>query len=171
MIRHAIARLLRARSLPARLLPARLLRDRAGVAAIEATITIGLILAPLSLGVIDYATALTDMVRLDQALQSAVYYVWNNQTGYTNAGITAAADAGFGAAAPTPTVTTTTACSCVSSGYSKVSSVSCAGSCPTNQTVATYLTITVSASFTLPVTVPTLTSPWAQSLSGTIRIK
>jgi Flp pilus assembly protein TadG len=161
MTRHSIARSLRAR----------LLRDRAGVAATEAAIAIGLILAPLTLAVIDYSAAIAEVLRLDRALQSAVYYVWYNGTSYTTSGITSAADAGFGTAAPTLTVTTTTACSCVSSGYNKVSSVSCSGSCPTNQTVAEYLTITVSASFTLPVTVPTLTSPWAQSVSGTIRIE
>jgi Flp pilus assembly protein TadG len=154
-----------------RSLPARLLRDRRGVAATEAAFATSLVLIPLSLIAIAYGAALADGARLDRALQAAIYYVWNNPTGFTTNGITNAAQAAFGTAAPTLTVNASSACSCVSSGYSIVSSVACNGSCPNNETVATYLTITASASFTLPVTVSYLASPLSQSVSGTIRTK
>jgi Flp pilus assembly protein TadG len=153
------------------------LRDRRGVAATEAALAISLILMPLILGVIDYGALLAAEARLDRALQAAVYYVWNNPTSFTTAGISSAgtagissaANAGFGGASPTLTVTSTMACSCVSSGYSPVSTVSCSGSCTSGQTVAAYVTITASASFTLPVAVSYLASPLSRSVSGTIR--
>jgi Flp pilus assembly protein TadG len=147
----------------------RLLRDRAGIAAVEAALATGIILIPLTLGVIAYGAVLANEARLDRALQSATYYVWNNMSGFTTAGITTAANAGFGSAAPTPTVTTSTTCKCVSSGYNPVSTVACTGTCSSGQTLASYLTITITASFTLPVTVSYLASPLSQSVSGTIR--
>jgi Flp pilus assembly protein TadG len=147
----------------------RLLRDRRGVAATEAGLAIGFILIPLTLGVMAWGAVLAAEARLDRALQAAAFYVWNNPTGFTSGGISTAANAGFGAASPTLTVTSSTACKCVSSGYNPVSTVSCAGTCTSGQTVATYETITVSASFTLPVTVSYLAQPLARSVSGTIR--
>jgi hypothetical protein len=105
---------------------------------------------------------------LDRALQAAVLYVANNPTGFTSAGISTAANTAYGSGA-TLSVASSTACKCVSSGYNPVSTVSCAGSCSSGQTVASYVTITASASFTLPVSIPTLASPLAASVSGTVR--
>ena len=149
----------------------RRLRGRGGFAATEAALAIGLVLIPLSLAVMAYGAVLAADVRLDRALQAAVFYVWNNPTGFTSTGIQNAATAGYGTASPTLTVTSSTACSCVSNGYNPVSTVSCTGTCPSGQQVADYLTITASASFTLPVTLSYLASPLPRSLSGTIRTK
>jgi Flp pilus assembly protein TadG len=144
-------------------------RDRGGVAATEAALAAGLVLIPLTLGVIDYGALIAAEARLDRALQAATFYVWNNPTGFTAAGISSAATAGFGTASPTLTVGSATACVCVSSGYVKGAAVSCTGSCPTGQQVGAYLTITASATFTLPVSVPYLHAPVSRSVSGTIR--
>ena len=149
--------------------PTTLLRDRAGVAAVEAALGMSLLLLPLCMGMVDYGLAVADAARLDRALQSAVLYVFSNQTGFTGSGISAAAGAGFGAGSPTPTVTSATTCKCVSSGYSPVSTVTCASTCPSGQTLATYVTITVTASFNLLISIPTMASPLSESVSGTIR--
>jgi Flp pilus assembly protein TadG len=157
--------------------PARLWRDRGGVAATEAALAISLVLVPLALGVIDVSLAIVDTARLDRALQAAVFYVWNNPTSFnvnplptaTTSALSTAATNGYGSNSPTLTVSAATACMCVSSGYIQGAAVSCTGSCSAGQTVAMYATITVSATFTLPVTLPYVGSSVAQSLSGVIR--
>ncbi len=153
--------------------PARLLRDRRGVAAVEATMVISLVLVPLCLGVAAYGMVLADTARLDRALQAALFYIWSNPTGFTTSGVQTAAASGYdntsyANASPALTVTATSACYCVSSLAIKGSSVSCTGTC-TSGTVGTYVTVTASATFTLPVVVQSLTSPWTQSVSGTVR--
>jgi Flp pilus assembly protein TadG len=153
-----------------RRIAARFWRDRTGVAATEAALATSIVLIPLSLGIIDYGALVADEARLDRALQSAVYYVWNNPTGFTTAGIQSAAAAGFGTASPTVTVTASSSCQCVSNGYSPVGgTVSCSATCPSGEALASYLTITATATFTLPVTVPTLASSLTRSVSGAIR--
>jgi Flp pilus assembly protein TadG len=152
---------------------ARLLRDRSGVAGVEAAMVISLVLVPLCLGVAAYAVVLADTARLDRALQSALFYIWSNPTGFTTSGVQAAAASGYdntpyASTSPTLTVTATSACYCVSSSAVKGASVSCTGTC-TSGTVGTYVTVTASATFTLPVVVHTLTSPLTQSVTGTIR--
>jgi Flp pilus assembly protein TadG len=155
---------------------ARFRRDRRGVAATEAAYATAVILVPLALGVIDIGVVVADMARLDRALQAAAFAVWSSPSNFiasplpsaATSAISTAANAGFGSAAPTPTVSASTACYCVTSGYSKGSSVSCSGSC-TSGTVGAYVTITVSATFTLPIAVPYFSSSLSQSVSGTIR--
>jgi Flp pilus assembly protein TadG len=155
--------------------PACLSQDRRGVAAAEATLAAALIFVPLALGMIDLGSAIADQARLDRALQAAAFYVWNNPSGYTGAGIATAASAGYGTAGPTLTVTPSSTvapapvCYCLTSGYIKGSTtISCTGTC-TSGTLGAYLTITVSATFTLPVSVPYLATSFAQTVSGTIR--
>ncbi len=149
------------------------------MAAIEAALATSLLLVPLSIGVIDLSLAINDAARLDRALQAAAFAVWNSPSSFTaNPLGTAAANTistaainGFGnTITPAPTVSSSTACYCVTNGYSKGSSVSCSGSCSSG-TVGVYVTITVSYNFTLPIAVPYLASPLAQSVSGTIRTK
>jgi Flp pilus assembly protein TadG len=154
---------------------ARLIRDRSGVAAVEAALATALILVPLALGVIDLGLAFSDEARLDRALQAATFYVWSNPTGYTGSGIATAAGAGYGSGGPTLTVTPSgtvapaPVCYCLTSGYIKgSSSVSCTSTCSSGAPGA-YLTITASATFTLPVAVPYLASSFTQTVSGTIR--
>jgi len=151
----------------------RLLRDRNGVAAVEAAIVISLVLAPLCMGVAAYAMVIADTVKLDRALQAAMFYVWNNPTGFTTSGVQTAAAAGydntsFPNTSPTLTVTTTSVCYCVSTSDVKGSSVSCTGTC-TSGTVGTYVTVTASATFTLQLVVQALTSSVTQSVTGTVR--
>jgi Flp pilus assembly protein TadG len=154
-------------------------RDRAGVAATEAALAISLLLLPLCLGAVAYGAAVADAARLDRALQSAVYYVFSNYSSFTTTSgissatktaLTSAATAGFGTAAPTPTVTATQTCYCVTNNYTITgTAVACSTTCTGSQTIAAYVTITVNATFTLPIGVATLASPLAQSVSGTIR--
>jgi Flp pilus assembly protein TadG len=154
-------------------------RDRAGVAATEAALVISLLLLPLCLGAIAYGAAVADAARLDRALQSAVYYVFSNYSSFTATGgisstttkaLTSAATAGFGTAAPTPTVNVAQTCYCVSNSYAITgAAVACSTTCTGSQTIASYVTITVNATFTLPIGVATLASPLAQSVSGTVR--
>jgi hypothetical protein len=149
-------------------------KNRRGAAAIEAALVIGLVLVPLCLGVAAYGLVLVDTARLDRALQAGLFYVWSNPTGFTTPGLQTAAAAGYdgtsyATASPALTVGAATACKCVSSGYSPVSAVSCTGSCPSGQTVATYVTVAASATFTLPIVVRSLISPLTQSVSGTVR--
>jgi Flp pilus assembly protein TadG len=150
-----------------------LLRDRRGVAAVEAVLVTSLVLVPLCLGAAAYAMVLVYTAQLDRALQAALFYVWNNPTGFTTSGVQTAAAAGYdntsyANTSPTLTVNASTACYCVSTSAIKGASVSCAGTC-TSATVGTYVTVTVSATFTLPIVVSGLSSPLTQSVSGTVR--
>ncbi len=154
--------------------PVRLLRDRRGAAAVEAVLVISLVLAPLCLGVAAYGIVLVDTARLDRALQAALFYVWSNPTGFTTSGIQTAAAAGYdgtsyASASPALTVNATTACYCVSSSAIKGASVSCTGTCTTGQTLGTYVTVTASATFRLPVVVHAMSSLLTQTVSGTVR--
>jgi Flp pilus assembly protein TadG len=144
-------------------------RDRRGVAALETAFAFGFVLLPLCLGMSDLATEIRATMRLDSALQSAVFYVWANQGTFTAAGIQSAAQAGYGAEAPTLTVTSSTACSCVTFYYLPASGIACTGTCPLLQTRAAYTTVTASISLTLPAPLPPLISPAALSVRGTVR--
>ncbi|MBV8915291.1 MAG: hypothetical protein JOZ05_19910 [Acetobacteraceae bacterium] len=144
---------------------------RRGSASVEAALAVSLVLIPLALGMADVGATLATSSRLDRAIQSAIFHVWANPSSYTAASISQAASASYGTAAPTLTVTSSTACSCVALSYNPVASVACTDTCPTGQTRATYLTIGASASYTLPAPIPGLTSPWALSVQGTIRLQ
>lgn len=147
-------------------------KGRRGVAGIEAALAIGLVLLPLSLGLMDLGTELAAVARLDRALQSAVFYAWAYPGAFTTAGLQNAASAGYGSASPPVTVQTSTACSCVTNTYSPTASVACTGAtCPTGQQVAGYTTITASISLPLPASLPGLSSPMPLSVQGTIRTR
>jgi Flp pilus assembly protein TadG len=151
--------------------------QRRGTASIEAALGIALVLIPLVLGVSGVGMALMTANRLDQALQAAVFYAWANPgtpAAWSAQGSSAAAAAGtalaaYGAATPAATVTASVAYYCVSGGYTQVPpAVTSTTTCPSGQSLATYLTVTATASVIslgapLPAVIPLV-------VSGTVRV-
>jgi Flp pilus assembly protein TadG len=151
-------------------------RHRGGVASVEAALGISLVFIPLLLGIIGLGMALVTANRLDDALQAAVFYAWANPgtaSAWGSAGSTsvtgaqAAAAAAYGAGTPAATITVSVAFNCVSSGYLPTQPAS-NYTCPTGQSVATYITTTAHAS----VTPPGLMFPAIPlTVSGTARVQ
>ena len=132
---------------------------RRGVAGVEAALAIGLLLLPLSLGMMDLGTEIAATARLDRALQAATFYAWAYPGAFTTAALQNAAKTGYGPASPPVTVNASTACSCVTALYSATGAVACNGACPAGQQVAGYTTITASISLPLPASLPAWPRP------------
>ena len=132
---------------------------------------ISIVLLPLCLAAVNVAETQATAARMDRALQAAIYYVWTNSSTYTTSNAQSAARAAYGSASPTLTVNASTSCSCVTSGYKFSSSVACTSTCPANQSVAKYVTVTASATYTLPASFPTLPSSESLNVTGVVRIQ
>lgn len=148
-----------------------LLHCRRGVASVETAIVVSVMLIPLCLGALDKAAAEAVAARLDRSLQNALFYIWANPTSFTNSGVQSAVSAAYGSAAPSVTATATQSCSCVSNGYNPVSPVSCAATCPSGQTIASYATIVASTTYAVPATLPGISPTVSLSVTGTVRTK
>ncbi|HUB14312.1 MAG TPA: hypothetical protein VMB34_20340 [Acetobacteraceae bacterium] len=154
-------------------------RERRGVVSVEAALAIALVLIPLCLGVIGLGMAMTVAVRLDRAVQAAVYYAWANQgtalawgsVGSTSlAGAQNAAVAAYGTVEPAATITASVGFYCVSGGYVPVQpAVTNTTACPAGESLATYLTIATSTSVT-PPGMPNATAI-PLSVTGTVRVQ
>jgi len=128
-----------------------------------------LVLVLLCVGAVNVGETEAAAARLDRALQAALYYVWTNPTTFNALEIQSAATAAYGASSPSLTVSSSTSCSCVTSGYKPASSVSCTGNCSTGQTMASYVKIVLSTTYSVPASYPGLPSSESLSVSGTAR--
>ncbi len=146
-----------------------LIRSRRGSASVEAALSIALVLLPLTFGMIDFGEAITQASRLDRAYDAALYYVWANPGSITTANLQAAAQAAYGSATPPLTVNAGTACWCVTAGYTKAGAVASTATCPSGQSIASYVTIATSIRFPLPAAFPGLASPVSLAVQGTVR--
>ena len=146
-----------------------LLRTRRGSASVEAALSIALVLMPLTLGMIDFGEAIDQTSRLDRAYDAALYYAWANPGNVNTANLQSAAKAAYGSASPTLTVNASAACWCVTGGYTKAAAVACTATCPSGQSLASYLTISTAVQFTLPADFPGVASPMSLAVQGTVR--
>ena len=151
----------------------RLRAARAASVSVEAALVMSFVLVPSALGCMDIALALTTRARLDQGLQAAVFYAWANVGSVTASGVQSAAIAGYGTATPRPTATATINTYCITppTGNAQNGTSVPKSGCPSGELQASYLTITLDASLSLPFTVPELGSTMALSSAGTVRIQ
>ena len=148
-------------------------QDQSAVISIELALLAGLVLLPLTLGAVDAGELIVARARLDQALHAALFYAYSNANAKV-ADVVTAAQAGYGTGG-TPTVSAVIAQYCIApaTGYPQGATPSqpSNGSCQnTAQVVETYLTVTASASVTLPFTVQWVMPNVTFNISGKARI-
>ncbi len=150
-----------------------LLRDRRGVAAMETALVGGLLLVPMLGGAADFGLILAGWAAASRAEQAALLYAFG--TGPSASGMESAATAAYGTALPAPTVTASTACYCLPSSSSwdrgSASAVSCSTTCSSGDVLTEFVTVSVSAVFTLPMPLPGVASPYTISSSATARLQ
>ena len=146
-------------------------RNRRGAASVEAALGVSIVLIPLCLAGVNAAETEAVAARMDRALQAAIYYAWTNAGSYTNANVQSAASTAYGSASPTLAVNVSTACTCVTSLYRFASSIVCLLPCPLNQTQAKYVTVTETATYTLPAPFPAFPSSKSLNVTGTVRVQ
>ncbi|MBU6498791.1 MAG: pilus assembly protein [Rhodospirillales bacterium] len=147
---------------------------RRGAVAVETALVLLLVLLPLFAAGWDFAVVLTLQSRLDAALAGGLFVAY---TGGANAssttGVTNAAASAYGAA--TPSLATNAASlgyACIAPTGTRPSALSATvpASCPSGQSVATYLTVTVGASASLPLPIPVLAGTVPLARSGVVRV-
>ena len=150
----------------------RLRRDRSAVISIELALLAGLVLLPLTLGAVDAGELVLARARLDQALHAALFYAYSNQGSVSASGVQGAAQAGYGSGTLTVNPAIAQYCIVPATGYPQGAAPSqpSNGSCPSGQSVETYLAVTASVSVTLPFTVSWVSPSLTLSVSGKARI-
>jgi len=170
----------RARAAPAgNVGPSRRRRGRRGVATVEAALAFSLVLIPLCLSVIGIGMALATANRLDRAIQAGLFHAWANPgtpSAWGGPGSTLASQAraqavtAYGPAAPAASISATPTFNCVTAGYIKVPPpVAYNAACAVGDTLATYLTLTATASISPPGFPGSVAIPL--SVSATVRVQ
>lgn len=139
--------------------------DTRAVAAVEAGITLSVLLVPVLAAIVGAGQGLTLQYRLDRATHMGLLYAWGTPTGAaTTANVVSAAQAGFGTAsststAPTASISASLACYCLDQTGTRTGSttttVSCTGTCSGGQVLGKWITVTATSSFT-----PLLVGSW-----------
>lgn len=138
---------------------------------------ISLLLLPLLLGLWDYSVVLSVQARLDTALHAAMDYALATDANATDvSGIAQAANAAYGTTGPAPTIATpTVSYYCVSTdpaGTMATGAAASAGaSCGSNQTLATYVTLSLAATVSLPLAIPGLGDTFPLGDNATVRVE
>lgn len=136
-----------------------------------------LLLAPLLAGLWDYSVILAVQARLDKAVHAAMDYALATTTNATDVnGIQQAASNAYGTSGPSPSVgTPTLSYYCISiapAGTMADGTAASAGaSCGSNQTLATYVTLSLATTVSLPVSLPGLGDSYALGDNATVRVE
>jgi Flp pilus assembly protein TadG len=153
----------------------RLAADRRAAVAVESALTFGLILVPLFLGAADAAVLLAAQSRLEAAVHSALFYAYASAANATSpSGIENAATEGYGSFGPALTVATPAyAYYCIEPNGTEATGTeegSSSASCPSGQSLATWLTVSVSATVSLPVSIAPFPDSVKLAASATVRV-
>lgn len=153
----------------------RLAADRRAAVAVESALTFSLVLVPLFLGAADAAVLLAAQFRLEAAVHNALFYAYASAANATNpAGIENAATEGYGSGGPTLTVATPSyAYDCIAPDGTEATGTeesSSSASCPSGQSLATWLTVSVSATVSLPVSIAPFPDGVKLAASATVRV-
>lgn len=155
----------------------RLARQRRASVSVEAALVISLVLLPLLLGLWDYSVVLSVQGRLDTALNAAMDYALATTANAADAqGIEQAANNAYGTAGPTPVIgTPTLSYYCISTNpagtMANGQAASAGASCGSNQTLATYVTLSLAATVSLPLTIPGVGDTFPLGDNATIRVE
>ena len=149
--------------------------DRLGAVAVESALTFSLLLLPLFLGGADVAMLMSTHLRLQAAVRNALFYAYASSTNAADpTGIESAATTGYGSGGPTLTVATPSyAYYCVAPTGTEATGTaesSSSASCPSGQSLATWLTVSVSATVALPFTIAPFAANMPLSASATVRV-
>jgi TadE-like protein len=145
---------------------------RCGSVSVEAALALGLILVPLLLGVVDLGDGIIVHMRLDRAVQAALFYAWGT-AGPSTSGVQSAAQSGYGGSSPALSATAGIACYCIAPTGTRQSGTAepCSGTCSAGQTLGSWVTVNASASVSLPFPLPGWGSSLALSSTATARIQ
>jgi Flp pilus assembly protein TadG len=151
------------------------LADLRGAVAVESALTFSLLLLPLFLGGADVAMLMGTQLRLQAAVRNAVFYAYASSSNATDAtAIENAATAGYGSGGPTLTVATPSyAYYCIAPTGTEATGTaesSSSANCPSGQSLATWLTVSVSATVALPFTVAPFAASMPLSAGATVRV-
>ncbi|MDE2005487.1 MAG: pilus assembly protein [Rhodospirillales bacterium] len=147
-------------------------RDRRGAVAVEAAIVLALVLVPVAFGLLDLGEVLTARLRVDRALQAGLFAAWAI-SGPSAAQITQAATAGAGGGAHPVAASASFACYCLAptATLATASAAVCSGSCGSGQVLGEWVSLTASASVSLPFPLPGVPGSLTLTASGSSRIQ
>jgi len=155
----------------------RLWRDRRGVAAVEMALVSTFILIPVTVLVIESGQALLTQYRLSRGLHAGLMYAWELPSNATLSQIQSAASSGFqattapGYASTTVTPVASFSYYCVDPtvgihyGAAQAANATCSGS----QVLATYVSLTLTASLPLIFPIYMGSTNWSLNVAGTVR--
>ena len=145
-----------------------LARDRCGSLSVEAAIIFSLILIPLMLGVWEGSRLILLRGTLDDAVQSASYFVAQAGSNTpTSAAVTSAARQAVGL--PDLAVAVADVCVCSDQNGSSITTRACTASCTGGKIASQHLQITVDRSITAAFPYPFVPQTFALSASATVR--
>jgi Flp pilus assembly protein TadG len=147
----------------------RALRSRRGIASLEFALLGGTVIVPIIVGTVDYGMVLDSYSSATKAQQAALMAALE---GASDSSIHAAAQNAYSSGSPTVSVNTSWYCapnasSWIHSGASYTSQPSCG----TGYIATEYLTVTVTASDTLPVNLPWHSSIYQIHSSTMVRVQ
>ena len=131
-----------------------------------------LLLGPLLTLMAGGGQAMLTQFRLDRALHAALMAAWYTPS-LAPATVQAQAQLGYGAGSSPMTPTVTYACRCIvpTSTYASGIVTACNGTCGSGQVLGTWVTATMTASFTPLLTMTWGSGAWTLSSTGTVRVK
>lgn len=149
--------------------------DRRGVVAVETALVFGLFFVPLFLGGADAAMLMKTEVQLEGAVRSAVFFAYSSSANANDAaGVENAARVGYGSGGPALSVAAPMyAYYCITPTGTEASGTAVASatvSCPSGQSVGTWISISVTAEVTLPVSIAPFPASVPLSAGATVRV-
>lgn len=155
---------------------------RRGSISVELALLALFVLLPLLAAVWDFGLALKTQAQLDNALAAAIQFAWSSPSNAVNArSISLAAQAAYGSGPSLTVANPVISYGCVQPGvagslaYAVTPEVNSSVTCPAAtssapaQTLATFITVSLSASVAFPVPLPVLGDSISLSVTGTAR--
>lgn len=143
--------------------------------AVETALVFSLFFVPLLLGSADAAMLMKTEVQLEGAVRSAVFFAYSSSPNATDrAGVANAARVGYGSGGPALSVAAPTyAYYCILPTGTEASGTpvaSAAASCPSGQSVGTWISVSVTADVSLPVSIAPFPASVPLRAGATVRI-
>lgn len=156
-----------------------ILKDRRAIAAVETALVISFLLLPMMALITGSGQALLEQYRIDRGLHSGLMYAWGKPTA-PQGEIQSAATSGYGSYTPAMTAVASIACYCITAPAASPATAGtraggttavCGSTCPSGQTLGTWVTVTASTTFTPIFTLNWGSAAWPISATGTVRVQ